>query len=191
MRTRILLNGLVAAVLSGCGTSGNHGGYAADRRPYGGVVTDYQIGTRPLAGEGGLSPGPLMFLDMPFSFVGDTLLLPSDLYYQHQVRAHQEFLRRFPLDPDPLAGWKHTPDAQPSPAIVTDYHSYIEQLPPDQRKELIVNDYMVRLFESGKGFHAMEIRLLLKGVLWKHVLIYDESNRRVKVMRFANGYLVP
>lgn len=142
--------------------------------------------------------GPFFFLvcynvvDMPFSFVIDTLYLPFDAHYRHQVRAYQESLKRFPPDPNPLTAWKHTPDnAQPDPAIVADYESYIEQLPQDQKKVSIVNPYMVRLFEDGKGAHAMEIRLYLKHTEWKYVLIYDESNRRVKELKYADGHLVP
>jgi len=177
---------LLATFVSGCGTLSNQEG---DRKPYGGVVNIYRAATFKDPPHG-LTCGPLFFLDMPFSFVGDTLLLPFDAYYRHQVRVYQESPRRFPPDPDPLAGWKHTPDVQPDPVIVADYESYIEQLPQDQRKVLIVNPYMVRVFEDGKGAHAMEIRLLLKDTEWKHVLIYDESNRRVKVMKYARRWRI-
>ena len=54
---------------------------------------------------------------------------------------------------------------------------------------LIVNDS--RLFEDGKGAHAMVIRLWLRHREWKHVLIYDDSNRRVQVMKYADGHAVP
>ena len=190
MFTRILLAGLLAAFCSGCGTFANND-ESGDHKPYGGVVGIYRAATLKDEGHGPSFLAPLLFLDMPFSLVGDTLMLPSDVYYQHKVRAYQERLRRFPTDPNPLAGWKHIPDARPDPAIVTDYESYIEQLPKDERKVLIVNDYMVRLFEDGKGAHAMEIRLFLKHSEWKHVLIYDESNRRVKVMKYADEHSAP
>jgi len=194
MLTQFLLSTLLAAFLSGCGTLLNNDlGMEGNSRPYGGVVIDYGMGTGKELGC-----GPWWFLDMPFSLAGDTALLPIDLYNSYQAkhdererRAVEESLRRFPPDPDPLVGWKHVSDVKPAPAIVTDYQSYIEELPPDQRKALIVNDYMVKLFEDSKGSCAMEIRVLVEQTLWRHILVYDESNSRVKVMRYANGYFVP
>ena len=157
--TRILLPGLLAGFCSGCGTFANND-ENADHKPYGGVVGIYRGATGKDEGHGANFLAPLLFLDMPFSLVGDTLMLPFDVYYQHQVRSYQESLRRSPPDPDPLAGWQQVYGVQPDPAIVTDYENYIEQLPQDQRKVLIVNDS--RLFEDGKGAHAMVIRLWLR-----------------------------
>ena len=188
---RLLLLTCSGAFLVGCTSLDVHS--EVDRKPYlyPGVREDFREIRR-------VWSGPFFFLvcynviDTPFSFVIDTLYLPFDAYYQHQVRAYQESLRRFPPDPNPLAAWKHTPDdALPDPTIVADYETYIEQLPQDQKKVLIVNPYMVRLFEDGKGAHAMEIRLYLKHTEWKYVLIYDESNRRVKELKYADGHLVP
>src|SRR6266446_686212 len=99
MIIRILLGSLLAAFCSGCGTIANHEAYSGGRKPYGGVVIIYRAATFKDSPHG--PPiGPLFVLDMPFSFVGDTLMLPFDVYYQHQVTAYQESLRRFPPDPD-------------------------------------------------------------------------------------------
>jgi uncharacterized protein YceK len=191
---RFIFSVLLAAFCSGCGTITNHpdetSTFYPRRTAYGGVKMDWEMGT-----SNQLGCGPWWFLDMPFSAVFDTLCLPSDLYtthkWNHDLNAYQESLKRNPPDPNPLAAWKHTPDVQPDPAIVADYETYIEQLPQDQKKVLIVNPYMVRLFWDEKGAHAVEIRLYLKHTEWKYVLIYDESNRRVKVLKYAGGHLVP
>ena len=133
--SRILLPGLLAGFCSGCGTFANND-ESGDHKPYGGVVSIYRGATGKAEGHGANFLTPLLFLDMPFSLVGDTLMLPFDVYYQHQVRSYQESLRRVPPDPDPLAGWQQVYCVQPDPAIVTDYENYIEQLPQDQRKVL-------------------------------------------------------
>jgi uncharacterized protein YceK len=180
--TRFTLASMLAIFCSGCGTVFNHpedGG----RYPYGGVKTDYYMG-----GGHQLGCGPWWFLDLPFSVVGDTLLLPSDAYYRHQVKAYQASLKHDPPDPDPLAAWKCDSDVQPDKDIVEDYQGYIQTLPPDQKKSLIVNQYMVMLFEDGTGGHAMQIKIGIDGTLWKHVLIYDKSNKRIKVLKYENGH---
>ena len=128
---------------------------------------------------------------MPFSLVGDTLLLPSDAYYRHRVDAYQESLRRDRPDPDPLAAWKCDYDTQPDKAIVEDYQGYIQTLPPDQRGSLIVNQYLVKLFEDGTGGHAMQIEINSGGIFWTHVLIYDKSNKRIDVLKYENGHKRP
>jgi uncharacterized protein YceK len=184
---------LLAAFCSGCGTISNHPGDSGARHPYGGVANTYSMAT---SREGMLYGGPLWFLDMPFSFVGDTLLLPSDAYRTHQVKEYQESLKRNPPDPDPLAGWKSNFGTQPDKVIEEDYQDYIQKLPPDQRKALIINHYMVQLFEDGTGNHAMQIKIVINGItpwhngtLWKHVLIYDKSNTRMKALKYENGHL--
>lgn len=187
----LLLLTCSGASLVGCTSLNVHSEVDRDPYLYPGVREDF--GRLPRVWSGPFGPVLVWYyvVDTPFSFVSDTLYLPFDAYYQHQVNAYQESLKRFPPDPDPLAAWKRTPDLQPDPAIVADYESYFEQLPQDQRQVLIVNPYMVRLFEDGKGAHAMEIRLYLKHTEWKYVLIYDDSNKRVEVLKYAGGHLVP
>ena len=157
---------------------------------------DWEMGT-----GNQLGCGPWWFLDMPFSAVFDTLCLPSDLYtthkWAHDVKAHQESLKRNPPDPDPLASWKCYFDVQPDKVIVDDYQDYIETLPPEQKKALITdggvrNHYLVQLFEDGSGQHAMRIEILLNShTVWKHVLIYNESNKRITVLKYENDHLRP
>jgi uncharacterized protein YceK len=190
-RFKVILLTFSGAFLVGCSSLEVHSAW--DRKPhlYPGVREDVDEIARLWSGPFGFCLVWIPVIDMPFSFVVDTLYLPFDAHYKHQVSMHQESLKRFPPDPNPLKVWKHTPNVQPDPAIVADYESYIEQLPQDQRKVLIVNDYMVRLFEDGNRAHAIEIRLYLKHTEWKHVLIYDESNKRVEVLKYADGRLVP
>ena len=152
---------------------------------------DWQMGT-----GRELGCGPRWFLDMPFSAVFDTLCLPSDLYtthkWNHDVNAYQESLKRNPPDPNPLAGRKCDFGAQPDQIIVDDYQDYIQTLPPEQKKTLIINHYMVQLFEDGSGQHAMQIKIALnRNSLWKHVLIYNNSNKRIKVLKYENDHLRP
>ena len=92
MRTGILLGSFLALICSGCGTIANQEG---DRKPYGGVVSIYRVGTFKDPPHG--PPiGPIFLLDMPFSLVGDTLTLPFDAYYQHRVKEYQKSLKNDP-----------------------------------------------------------------------------------------------
>jgi len=161
------------------------------RKPYAGVVADWSIVTG-TSGHGWMPlPCRLLFiLDVPLSVVFDTLILPQDLYHQHQAKAYQESLRLNPPDPDPLVGWKSKPGVRPK-AITEDYQNYIGTLPPNQRKALIENEYLVQLFEDSSGAHALQIKILVYRTSWKHVLIYDQSDTRVKVLKYRNDHLVP
>ncbi len=190
MLGRILLSGILPALLCGCGTILNHD--HGDRKPYGGVVEDWSVLTGRTSGHGWMPPPCYLvfMLDIPLSLVFDTLTLPCDLYNQHQVKAYQESLRLNPPDPDPLVGWKSKPGVRPKP-ITEDYQNYIHALPPDQRKALIENDFMVQLFEDSSGAHALQIKILVYRTGWKHVLIYDQSDTRIKVLKYKNSHLVP
>ena len=72
-----------------------------------------------------------------------------------------------------------------------DYNDYIKKLPTDQKKALIVNDHMIRLFEDGTGNQAIQIKILVGQTLWRHVLVYDQAHKRAKVMTYKKGHLVP
>ena len=95
MVRRILLSGLLPALLCGCATVENNTGVFGERKPYGGVLGDYAALVGPTEGHAYFPP-PLkviFILDMPFSLVGDTLMLPFNLYHQHRIKADQEALR--------------------------------------------------------------------------------------------------
>jgi len=71
---------LLAAIVSteGCGTLRNHvalGDDGGEARPYGGVLWDVDQSL-----QTSHTTSQMFLLDVPFSFVGDTLLLPYDLF---------------------------------------------------------------------------------------------------------------
>ena len=70
--------GLVLAIVCvgpGCGTLMNQSGIGGRTRPYGGVRNDFLI----MAEQPAVIP--VFAVDLPFSLVGDTLCLPSDLFH--------------------------------------------------------------------------------------------------------------
>jgi hypothetical protein len=70
--------------------------------------------------------------------------------------------------------------------IIDDYQAYINTMPPEERD--LAKDKFSQLFgEDGTGQHAVEISIPLHGTWWKHVLIYDKTNQRLKVIKYASG----
>ena len=66
---------VIIVVGPGCGTLMNQNGIGGRTRPYGGVRNDFLI----MAEKPAVIP--VFVVDLPFSIVGDTLCLPSDLYH--------------------------------------------------------------------------------------------------------------
>jgi hypothetical protein len=90
--------------------------------------------------------------------------------------------------PDPLAGWNVllSQDSEKlNQSITNDYRAYIQTLPPEERQ--FVSESNIWILEDGKGQHAISIKLPLNGTWWAHVLIYDQSNKRVKTMLVSEG----
>jgi hypothetical protein len=85
--------------------------------------------------------------------------------------------------PNPLAGWKPA-SANPDQAIVNDYQNYIQKLPPEERKYA---GGAIEIFEDGTGQHAIMIPIGLNGTVWRHVLIYDKDDKRIKTIKYASG----
>ena len=85
--------------------------------------------------------------------------------------------------PDPLAGWKSNYKHEPDLAIEKDYRGYIDKLPPQERLAARPADYL----EDGTGHHAIVIELALNGQWWYHVLIYDQEDRRINVIKYSRG----
>jgi hypothetical protein len=85
--------------------------------------------------------------------------------------------------PDPLAGWQKAYGEKPNQAIVKDYQDYIHTLSPDEQKyaELII------YYKDGTGQHAVEITIGLNGAWWRHILIYDKDNKRIKTIKSSTG----
>ena len=84
--------------------------------------------------------------------------------------------------PDPLAGWKSA-SKNPDQAITNDYQDYIQKLPP-KGKDFVGS---VIFFEDGTGQHAIDIGIGVNGRWWRHILIYDKENNRIKVIKYKTG----
>ena len=86
--------------------------------------------------------------------------------------------------PDPLAGWKHADNlGEPNETITKDYQAYIQQLPDDERFHS-----PVFYFEDGTGQYAIAFQVALNGSNWRHILIYDKNNNRIKVIKYFSGH---
>jgi hypothetical protein len=89
--------------------------------------------------------------------------------------------------PDPLAGWNilFSHDYEKlDKAITEDYQNYIEKLPNGEGKFV----GPIQFFADETGQHAVRIEIALNGTDWAHVLIYDEENKRVKVIKYVSGH---
>ena len=85
-----VLVGISAFLASGCGTIAN----LKTEQPelYGGVQKDLQLLETPRTEPSGIgirNLGPLvLFVDLPLSFIADTLTLPIAIYEWHQAEGH-------------------------------------------------------------------------------------------------------
>ena len=87
---------------------------------------------------------------------------------------------------NPLEGWNLCFSQDPArldQAIQDDYRDYIRKLPPKEQR-LATYDYD---YEDGTGGHAVLITVGIYGINWRHVLIYDKENKRIKTMKYASG----
>src|SRR4051794_28595318 len=83
--------------------------------------------------------------------------------------------------PNPLVGWTLLASRDPNSldkTIREDYQDYIQKLPVEERNA----GADILFFEDGTGRHAVEISIALSGTWWKHVLIYDQNNRRIQAV---------
>ena len=88
---------------------------------------------------------------------------------------------------DPLNGWSFCFSQDPNKldkAITDDYEGYIQKLPAEERNYVGT----IHFFEDRTGEHAVNIEIGLNGTWWEHVLIYDKENKRIKVIKYANGH---
>jgi uncharacterized protein YceK len=159
---------VLIAMSSGCGTFITHS-FDAPHQAYTGVRADAQaIGTG--------SPG--FIIDLPFSAAADTILLPVDLWPQTQ---------------DPLKkGWTFVPlpksqsvqlgqaTNQLDQKIVQDYQKFIAE------KHLYQISGVSGFYEDGKGHLAIKFEAYEDHDTRSYVLIYDERNRRTKVVIFGH-----
>jgi len=88
------------------------------------------------------------------------------------------------LRQDPLAGFHVSSlgNLDSNKTITDDYKDYIQKLPSEQK------GYIGTMFfyENGTGQHAVSIEIFEggKNASWKHVLLYDKDNNRIKVIRY-------
>jgi hypothetical protein len=85
--------------------------------------------------------------------------------------------------PDPLAGWKLIGFESPNKTIADDYKDYVQKLSVEEKNGL----GSIQFFEDGAGQNAVRIEIALNGADWAHVLIYDKTNKRIKVIKYAIG----
>lgn len=69
--------------------------------------------------------------------------------------------------------------------IAKDYWAYIEKLPPEESR--LVTHYDIWFFKNFTGQHAVQIKIPLNGTWWEHFLIYDQENKRIRVIKHASG----
>jgi len=165
---------MLTVISCGCGTIGNNDRYEGPARPYGGVMTDFVMGTGREIGC-----GPWWFLDMPFSLIGDTLSLPFNAHWNHQIRQFEQSKTNEPGS-NPLSGWKSS--SIPG-GIYDDYMDYINKLPTKERYAA----QPIQFLEDGTGRHAVRIYIPLSGAWWEHVIIYGQNNRRLSANKRISG----
>jgi hypothetical protein len=85
--------------------------------------------------------------------------------------------------PDPLAGWQ-LEFKEIAPTIDKDSQGYIQSLSPEEKKNVCLGHY----YKDGTGQHAVEIIIGVNGRGWRHILIYDKDNKRIKTIKYATGY---
>lgn len=87
--------------------------------------------------------------------------------------------------PDPLAGF-HVAHTTLDQSIVNDYQNYIQNLSPKEKQNL--GPSPVSYFEDGTGQNAVVIIIGINGRWWRHILIYDKDNKRIRTIKYATGY---
>jgi hypothetical protein len=89
---------------------------------------------------------------------------------------------------NPTAGWKGVNiSKEPDHVITKDYEDYIQNLPANMKNGVSIwaLDFF---YEDGKGRHAVKIGVALKGTWWQHVLIYDQNDKRIEVIKYISGH---
>ena len=83
---------------------------------------------------------------------------------------------------DPLAGWQKD-YGKADQSIVSDYQNYIQNLSPKERNNIAY----INFFEDGTRQHAIRITIELNDTNWRHILIYDKDNKRIKIIKYVSG----
>jgi uncharacterized protein YceK len=144
--------------------------------------------------------GPFVnIVDFPFSFVADTLFLPSDLRHSKELRPVEDPLKGWaswsPGDEESQPAGSHN-DTTPPPghapldrAITADYNNFIKQREfgrGPEVKEFVAWGGSITFFEDGTGRHAVKVVVPCENLrdLMTYILIYDQSDVRVKVISY-------
>jgi hypothetical protein len=86
--------------------------------------------------------------------------------------------------PDPLAGWQKDYNPEPSDQIIEkDCQAYIHTLSPEEQKSAGPKFF----YKDGTGQHAVQIMIGINNKVWRHVLIYDKDNKRIKAIKYVSG----
>jgi len=87
--------------------------------------------------------------------------------------------------PDPLAGWHFSSlvNLNSNKTITTDYRDYIQKLSPEERRSAGPIEY----FQDGTEQHAVLIWIGINGKVWRHVLIYDRDDKRIRTIKYVSG----
>jgi hypothetical protein len=83
---------------------------------------------------------------------------------------------------DPLAGWQ-SDFSNPPQAIISDYEDYMKNLPNGEAKFAGASYWL----KDGTGQHAVTIDIPLNGKWWRHIIVYDSSGKRVKIIKYSPG----
>jgi uncharacterized protein YceK len=132
-------------------------------------------------------------VDLPFSFVADTLLLPFDLIH----------LSEQPPSIDPLKGWKNVggsgilardnwpPQIEtniPFGKIISDdVTNFVKTIKNGPGSESYTCCGGMEYYEDGAGRHAIKIKIPLNGggaTSEFYILIYDKDNVRNRVIKY-------
>jgi hypothetical protein len=68
-------------------------------------------------------------------------------------------------------------------SITNDYKSYILTLSSEEQKRA----NPIFFFEDGTGRHAVQITIGLHNKVWRHVLIYDQTDKRIRTVKYVSG----
>jgi hypothetical protein len=104
-----------------------------------------------------------------------------------------------PRDPLPVSqGWKSLElgrEIRTVPkAVIEDSQAYIQRLPKSERSQVTLVETAIKYFGNTNGQHAVFFEIgkpaLFGEIIWAHVLIYDQNNKRVKVMKYKSDRAV-
>ena len=87
---------------------------------------------------------------------------------------------------DPLAGWNYSSlnNLRANKAVYDDYQKYFQGLSEAEKDNFAYTEY----YGDGTGQYAVKITIGLNGTNWRHVLIYNAENKRIKTIKYVSGH---